>query len=260
MNTDILSRSRVKLAAIMKDIMPYEDWITGSLQEQQNYARSIPEGDIQIIGEKGQMTPFAHGQEHDVFRAIANPASNQNISDIVIKDIPNIVMKSHRGGAEGKFKNDMHFQGDQTMYAKDLLNNPANRDIFPWHDFKMGGNGNLVSEWVTDMNNLKDPRQKADMLRKLKENILKGQGNPRDFSYQWKNLIFRKLLKSELPLPIRQGKSGITYNITDILGNPQGTNQNIGYDLHNNPKILDFLAFPRDPGFLFKAKKLPGLK
>ena len=252
----------------MKDIMPYEDWITGSLQEQQNHIRTIPEGDIQLIGNHGVKSPFAFGLEHSVHRALANPKFNQNIPDIVQKDIPNVVMKEHNGGNVGRFMLDMLFGGDRTMYTRDVLNNPDNMDIFPWHDFKMGGEGNIVSEWVNDLNNVKNPDEQRALLRRLKENIYKGNVKyPLDKAYVKMDQFVRNNFGSELPLPIREGKSGIIYNIGDIIGkNPTISKvitdgqHNLGVDLRNNPKILDFIPKPRDPGFMFKAKKILGLK
>ncbi len=253
----ILDKARIKVAAIMSDIMPEEEWLSKSLQDQQNYLSNIPIGDVQLIGPGGKEKLFAHGTESDVFKALANPASDPGIKSIVQKDIPNIVVKKPRGTLLNQIFNGLQFD-DQMLYKRDLLANPENSDLFPWHNFNMAGEGNTVSEWISDLGeSVIEQSKKDEILDNLKRTISQGYNASEPTLLEAiQNRAGKALFNSTIDAPVRKGKSGIEYAISDVIGNRQGFYHNIGYDAANNGKMLDFLAHPRNPGLLTKLKML----
>lgn len=256
-NKRIFNKARTKIAAIMSDIMPEEEWLAKTLQEQQDYLGNIPVGDVQLIGPGGKEKLFAHGEESDVFKALANPASNPGIKGIVQKDIPNVVVKKPRGTLLNQINNAFRFD-DQLLYKMDLLANSENRDIFPWHDFNMAGKGNIVSEWINDLDNpLLGAAKKSDIIDNLKKTIANGYNSPEPTLLEAiQKEIGKRFFANTIDTPVRRGASGIEYSIQDVIANRMGLAHNIGYDAMGNGKALDFLALPRNPGLLTKLKML----
>lgn len=252
----ILSRCRVKLASIMSEVMPEDQWLAKTLEQQREYVSKLPLGEIQLLADSsGVAKPFANGLESDVYKALVNPASvPEGIGDIKIKDIPSIVVKKPRLHGWNKFM----MLGDEALARRDVLSNPANRDLFPWHSFDLAGEGNVVSEWVGDMFNSTSPMsEKIKMLKDLQVRMNNMSTGKPSLWQQISKLVPNFFWGNNLDMPIVKGNSGIEYLLgdvnTDVVSNQF---HNIGQSLDNKAKIIDFFAEAKDPGFINKLKML----
>ena len=240
---DVIKRTNEKLADILPDRMDIEDWLSGTLEERNNYADSIGEGNYQLFKLKGKPHPaVGQGNESIVYPAIGSTAkgkfkfNNQQASDY------NFVIKEPVKYKNNKLLYDLLEAelelSQQIDRKKDIQLNPKNVWL-PFNDFEGGKNkGVIVSQRLFETPGKLNPEEAIRTLnRELRNSSTKNKIINTEHIKAGNNLI---------GVPEIQGKSGNSYKLSAFgihLGKDNRLKlHNLMFDSEGKLKVMDYIA------------------